>query len=381
MDLCNFYKNIKPIKHFTDISNSKFYTRVPKEWYVIVTDVTQSTKAIEDGKYKEVNMVGALTIISILNINKTLELPFVFGGDGAFVLIPPSLYNDSKQALLAIQKIAKEAYELNLRIGVIPVDDIYSKNKELLITKFKISKDYSQAMIKGGGLELGDELLKTTQDYLVKDTIDDSFTVDIEGLECRWEAVKTPKDETLSILIKATDETYYKDILNNLDTILGNTEKRHPIVKENTKLSFDNKILNKEASIFTQNKFLKLLLIYKLKLLNYLGDFLMHFKIGKWGEYKDRILSTTDTEKFDDMLRMVISTDFSQTTKLKEYLEEEYQKGNLTYGIHQSDSSLMTCLIFERHGRHIHFVDANNGGYAMAAKELKKRAFNPEQHF
>ncbi len=375
MDTSDFYANIKEIKSFKDISTSSFYKHMSKDWYVIATDVAGSTKAIEQGKYKEVNMVGALTIISILNINKKVDLPFVFGGDGAFVLIPPLLLEDSKQALLAVQKISMDAYGLNLRIGIIPIKDIYDNDKEMLITKFKISKDYAQAMIRGGGLEFCDVLLKESDKYEIKDKIDENFQVDIEGLECRWEAIKSPKDETLSILIKAKDETYYKHILEELDTILGTVQIRHPITKKNTKLSFNDKILAKEASLSTQNNILKKLVIYKLKLLNYLGKFLMEFSIGQWGGYKDRILSTTDTEKFDDMLRMVVSTNYTQTKKLEEYLEEEYEKKNLLYGIHKSDSSLMTCLIFERHGKHIHFVDASNGGYAMAAKGFKKQSF------
>lgn len=102
----------------------------------------------------------------------------------------------------------------------------------------------------------------------------------------------------------------------------------------------------------------------------------MRYSIGKWGQYKNIILKTTDTEKFDDMLRMVISTKRNQTKELEKYLEEEYQNKNLVYGIHKSDSALMTCLIFQRHGKHIHFIDSSNGGYALAAKELKNRLKN-----
>ena len=102
----------------------------------------------------------------------------------------------------------------------------------------------------------------------------------------------------------------------------------------------------------------------------------MRYSIGKWGQYKNIILKTTDTEKFDDMLRMVISTKRNQTKELEKYLEEEYQNKNLVYGIHKSDSALMTCLIFQRHGKHIHYIDSSNGGYALAAKELKNRLKN-----
>jgi hypothetical protein len=33
----------------------------------------------------------------------------------------------------------------------------------------------------------------------------------------------------------------------------------------------------------------------------------------------------------------------------------------------------MTCLVFERGGQQVHFVDGADGGYALAAKDMKQR--------
>ena len=369
----DFYLNLKELDSLNSISNNEFYKKAPNDWFVLISDVVKSTKAIESGKYKEVNMIGALTIISILNINKSLDIPFIFGGDGSFLLIPKSIYKDSIQALLAIKKIAKESYSLDLRVAVICIEEIYQNNKQILVAKYKVSKDYIQALVKGGGLELADELIKSSSKYLIEDKIEKDFKLDISGLECRWKAIDTPKDENLSILIKAYDENHYEKILKDLDKILGNNRFRHPIISKNLKLSFDNKNLNTESSIYAKNIFTRFFINLKLKLINALGAFLMKNKISLWGEYKQRIIQTSDTEKFDDVLRMIVATNFSQTKELEEYLENEFLKKTLVYGIHKSDSSLMTCLIFQRHGKHIHFVDGSNGGYASAAKELKNR--------
>ena len=368
----DFYLKLKKMNSLYSIANDKFYENVPEDWFVVVSDVIGSTKAIEEGKYKEVNMVGALSIISILNIAKNLDIPFVFGGDGSFLLIPKSLYKDSAQALLAVKKISMDSYSLNLRIGIISVSEIYKRNKKLLITKYKVSKDYTQALIKGGGLELCDELLKSSDNYLVKEKVDKNFELDISGLECRWKAIKTPKEENLSIIIRAFDEKHYEKILKDLDVILGNNTLRHPIINENLKLSFKNKELNVEASLYSKNIIMRFLISTKFKLINALGAYLIKKKVSLWGEYKDRIISTADTEKFDDILRMVVATDFLQTIELEKYLENEFINKNLQYGLHKSDSSLMTCIIFQRHGKHIHFVDGSNGGYASASKNLKE---------
>ena len=36
----------------------------------------------------------------------------------------------------------------------------------------------------------------------------------------------------------------------------------------------------------------------------------------------------------------------------------------------------MTCLVFDRNGHHLHFVDGADGGYALAATEFKARMHN-----
>ncbi|MDF1875897.1 DUF3095 domain-containing protein [Sulfurimonas sp. SAG-AH-194-I05] len=368
-----FYSKLDTIDDFKEISNPAIYRQVPQEWYLVVTDVAGSTKAIESGQYKQVNMLGALTIISILNLNKNIELPFVFGGDGAFLLIPPSLLSACEQALLHLKKLALETYELSLRIGIVPIETIYKNDKNVSIAKFMVSKNYAQAVIKGGGLDFGDTLLKTSSKADIKATFDTNFTLDIDGLECRWESIPSPKDETISLLIKCDEESYYKNVLEHLDIILGNNTKRHPIISDNLNLSYDKKTLAIEGSLHGKSSFSKSLIIFKYKCINLLGDLLMKLKIGAWGNYKENIVATTDTEKFDDMLRMVLSLKYKQIENLEIYLEREYQEKNLVYGIHKADSALMTCLVFQRHGRQIHFVDSSDGGYAVAAKMLKQK--------
>jgi hypothetical protein len=373
MDTTDFYKKLEPISDFGCIFDSNYYQNVPSSWYIALTDVKNSTKAIENGKYKDVNIVGALAIISILNIDPSLDIPFVFGGDGAFILIPPILIDDTKQSLLSIQKLAKEAYSLDLRVGIVNVADIYKAEKSIKITKYKVSKEYSQAIIRGGGLEYADELLKIDNSIYIKDTLRDGYSANIEGLVCRWNSIDSPKDETLSLLIKAKDENRYEEILKKLDTILGDKANRAPIIQQNMTLSFKDDILDKQASLKSQNRFIKKILITWYKFMSFMGNFMMDSIVPYWKNYKKNMILSTDTEKFDDMLRMVVSTTYTETKELEEYLENLYKKGDIVYGIHKSNSSIITCFIYEKVGKHTHFVDASNGGYAKAAQMMKEK--------
>jgi hypothetical protein len=96
----------------------------------------------------------------------------------------------------------------------------------------------------------------------------------------------------------------------------------------------------------------------------------------EWGSYKTIVSDATDYEKFDDVLRMVITGNADQRKQLILYLDLLYQKGIVVYGMHVTDRALMTCLVFERNGRQVHFVDGADGGYAVAAKAMKARMQN-----
>jgi hypothetical protein len=41
------------------------------------------------------------------------------------------------------------------------------------------------------------------------------------------------------------------------------------------------------------------------------------------------------------------------------------------FGVHAAEAALMTCIITDLQANHVHFVDGANGGYALAAKQMK----------
>ena len=86
--------------------------------------------------------------------------------------------------------------------------------------------------------------------------------------------------------------------------------------------------------------------------------------------YVRDMAESSDFRKFDDMLRMVRDCSPEQRQKIRAYLQGLHQQGKIIYGMHSSSHSLMTCYVASL-SDHVHFVDGSDGGYAMAAKELK----------
>lgn len=387
-----FYTDLPTIDDFLDVTDPINFHSVPDDWYVVITDIIGSTKAIESGRYKDVNLLGASSIVAVLNIAVKLEIPFVFGGDGASILIPPSLFLQTKLALLATSRLARKSFDMDLRVGAVPVAEVIAANYDVKVAKLKISDNYYQAAFTGDGLEYATELIKnpaTAYRYIYRDT-GEQAEADFSGLECRWQEIPSKNGETVSLIVRATSgnptmyNNIYRTLILRIRSIYGNEKSANPITEENLKLAFDYKRLKSETLLKTKSSNFWSISSYFCKILleNYLGWLLMTFKIkwpdGDWGKYKKLAIAATDYKKFDDMLRMIIDGNFIQRKRLKDFLEKNYQQGKLVYGLHTSDCSLMTCLVFERHGRQVHFVDGGNGGYASAAKAMKQRIKNKQ---
>ena len=97
-------------------------------------------------------------------------------------------------------------------------------------------------------------------------------------------------------------------------------------------------------------------------------------KEGRLAEYIPTMRTHADYRKFDDVLRMVLDCSEDQIQKIEHYLEEQHKKERLCYGLYRSSTALMTCYVQKiEPGEHIHFIDGGDGGYAMAAKQLKSQ--------
>ncbi|MEG4025269.1 DUF3095 domain-containing protein [Microcoleus sp. S13C4] len=383
----NFYSELRLVDNFIDITDLGNFVDVPDDWYIIVTDIRGSTKAIEAGRYKEVNLLGASSIVAVLNVAGKTEIPFVFGGDGATLLMGPSLLPAAKIALLATQQMAKTQFDMDLRVGAVSVKVVVAANYPVKIAKFKVSENYSQAVFIGGGLTRATELIKDPAAgniYSIKNN-GSSETADFSGLECRWQDIPSKYGEIVTLLVMVhsdwTQQNHqrYRKILEKIESIYGKEDCLNPINGKNLNLTLNSEKLIKEIQVKAYNAswFDRQIDLSKIQLETALGSLLMNLKVKTeeldWGVYKDIAIAATDYRKFDDMLRMVISGNGWQRKKLTAYLENNYREGKLVYGLHVADRALMTCLVFERNGRQVHFVDGADGGYTLAAKDMKQR--------
>ena len=149
MNSLEFYTNIDPVKDFSDVMNASHYHACPRDWLMILTDIKGSIKAIEEGRQKDVNLVGASAIAAVQNVIGSRAIPFTFGGDGATFVVPPEFEIQLKEELLRLKNHSQENYNLELRICLIQVGDLVQKNTKVLIGKYAVADQNCIALFLG----------------------------------------------------------------------------------------------------------------------------------------------------------------------------------------------------------------------------------------
>lgn len=385
MSANGFFTRIEAFDDFAEIANIDNYQTAPDDWHVVISDVEGSTRAIAEGRYKEVNMIGAACINAVLNITDSGEIPYVFGGDGATMLVPAHRLADCEQALLAVRRLAESDFTLSLRVGVVPVASIHAQTSaRVRVGKFRLSPGNELATFSGGGIERAERWIKSNPDYLVHPTADDG-PPDLNGLSCRWEPLASRHGVMLSLLLQAaadTDElaraTLYRALIGDIERITGNPQNGgKPIADANMKFRWPPRGLRAEikATAGKRNRFRFGLHLYLNSLIQWGLD---RFDLSAGGyrgrRYRVELRSNTDYRRFDDTLRILLDCSLAQADEIENLLATRARENGLVYGVHRSDSALMTCLVFNlERGQHIHFVDGSDGGFTNAAKILKTK--------
>lgn len=370
----NFYQNLRPFTDFKYFMEKDKYQKVPDSWWVFITDIKGSTLAVKEGKYRDVNMVGALGITAVLNATK-ISLPFVFGGDGGTILVPSELKEIAQDALEKCIYIAKNNYKLELRVGAVSVKEIFSLGGSLEVAKYELSFKNYIAQIRGGGLTIAEKLVKSQNSpYLLKEKVGNP---NLDGLTCRWAPVNNTKGTILTLLIHLQDLDYveYENVVYHIESILKRKLKEASPVREHKLRASWPPPMHLEAKTKAGNYFFNYFKVFFTNILVYaFAKFNMKTKTFSMEKYKKEMEMNSDYKKFDDTLRMVIDCSKEESAAITKMLKARQSLSPLVFGYHNSTQAVMTCLVFSsEQNEHFHFIDGSHGGYTQAAVEFKKQ--------
>ncbi|TXD46032.1 DUF3095 family protein [Polaribacter sp. IC073] len=370
-------KSNKTLVHL--LADESGFSEIPNTWHVVVVDIKNSTKAINEGKHQQVNLTATGAIISVLNTirkeKKNIEIPYFFGGDGATFIIPTLLLKKVTLVLENYSLHIKRNVNLTLRVGHVSIQDLVDQKANLKIVKHQLTEQLAIPIVLGNGLKKAEEIIKSTFIEIDSDGFKEHL-LNLEGMECRWKEINPTqnKKKVICLLLDAVKETDQKDvyraILTKMDAIFGTFNKRQPIKSNNLKLNFSISKIWKEMKISIANKSF----LYLLK--NWIATL-----VGKWyfnmsengKQYLHQIGQLSHTFMLDGMINTIFTAEQSKINLFVAYLNQLEKENKIIYGIHVTHASIMSCYVLDRKTKHAHFVDGTEGGYTSAAKMFKTK--------
>ena len=365
---------------FEDVANLTRYRPLPDGWALAVADVVSSTEAIAQGKYKSVNMAGASVITAVLNALGDADYPFVFGGDGAVVAVPPAGIAAAAEALAAVARWIEDDLGLKMRTALVPLAEIRAAGLDVRIARFQASADMTFAMFAGGGSAWAEAQMKQGRFAIPMAPV--GSRADLTGLSCRWNPVASRNGQIVSIIAvpKATASpdafrTLVADVVAvaNKAGGLGNPlPPEGPVphlslggvgTETNARAPRGKRLL---ARIKVVVSITMTVLLYRTNLT--LGGFNAR-------DYVRQMTRNTDFRKFDDGLKMTLDINTTGLDEIEALLEAAAAAGICQFGLHKQDQALVTCIVPSlRAHDHMHFIDGAAGGYAQAASRMKAKA-------
>jgi hypothetical protein len=370
-----FYRALEPFDSFDDVMQRERYRPLPDDWIIAVTDVSHSTEAIEQGRYREVNTAGAAVLAAVSNALPDLQVPFTFGGDGASFAVPGTYSPIIKDTLAKTAAWAEDALGLTLRTAVIPIADIRAQHLDVLVARFAPSPNVTYAMFAGGGLAWAERKLKEGEYTVPRAHM--GVTADLTGLSCQFAPISTKHGVILSLIVVPRDDpTSFGELIQELlHTLRSDGQSLHPLPAEGPfpawtgdRLDHAIKTGSRKIPFATWTaKCLRAILAWVYTLLG--------IPIGGFHEarFRRELVENTDFRKFDDGLRMTVDCSSELADSIDQRLDEAQRRGVCFFGTHRQSAANLTCFVpSPTRANHVHFVDGAAGGYAFAAANLKR---------
>lgn len=253
----------------------------------------------------------------------------------------------------------------------------------MTVARYEAAPGIVFAMFRGGGVGFLDRAIKGKEPGVPPSAVGISAekgTPDLSGLSCRFEPITSRGGCTVSLVVVIEGEGEdYRPVLAKIVEIAG--EDLRPTSLEALAASFTRTWLPSSRNVGLELDALNLAgwwrrLRFRLAVAPGWLAAQLSLRLGTAGfrrELEEKVRNS-DFAKADDALQMVIDCTPDQLARIESYLAELEVAGILSFGLHVSDSALMTCLVDSADGDwHVHFIDGAGGGYTQAAKAMKDK--------
>ena len=377
-----FFAALPLLERESDVFDPAGYRLAPDDWALAVTDIVGSTAAIAQGRHKTVNFVAAMAIGALKNLCAPEPIPFLFGGDGAVVMVPPSHVDAARRELARVRGLAAREFGLQLRVGIAPVGVLRRLGSEVRVGRYEPSPGNHFGVFLGGGVGTleaavrgrGDATLIETA--AIAESLDDGTSPDLAGLSCRWDELRSQRGKMLTLIVQGARDPHA--IHTAVTQLAAPGTNARPVRLDTLVTRWPPKGLMLEAHARRRGGSLALAVL-RVLYDSFIGWVLLASGRSAGGfdpvRYRRETVGNTDFCKHDDTLCFVVDCPQEAIGPIRDCIERCAAEQPLRYGIHVSDTALMTCIVTSAsQSLHVHFVDGGGGGYTSAATQMKAMA-------
>ncbi len=155
------YADVPRLTRFADVLDETRYVPVPDTWWIALCDVVMSTRAIEDERYRSVNIAGCRPDNGRqerpswrrpgFRLSAVTVRPFSFR---------PKIATTVATVLSETATWVREAHALDLRVALIRFSAVREAGRDLRIARYAASAHVDYAMFSGGGVAYADSAMK-----------------------------------------------------------------------------------------------------------------------------------------------------------------------------------------------------------------------------
>jgi Protein of unknown function (DUF3095) len=354
-----FFADLPKVMKEAAALDAAIYEPAPDDWYLIATDVRNSTGAVASGQHKTVNFVAASSIAAIKNACAPTPVPFLFGGDGATIMVPSGFGDEARRILARLRGLIKRQFELDLVVGCLRVADIRAAGHDVRVGRYEPTEGNHFGVFIGGGVSLLEKSIKGRGDANLQHlsdvplALDDGVDVDLSGLSCRWDQLESANGRMLSVIVLGDDATLQQAYADVMRLAAPGADPR-PVSQETLRLrwpppgyALEARARHRRGPLWMAKAYVLAETLVAQVIIN--GG----WTVGQFDakRYRSEIVSNTDFCRYDDGLFFVIDCATAAIPAIASYLAAKKDSGALRFGIHASES----------------------GGYTRAAELLKGR--------
>ncbi len=340
--------------------------------------------------------------MALAHLFGTLSVPYVFGGDGMVFLLPPQAKADARDVLARAVRDVENNLRLQMRAALIPLSSLCREDEVgggmkpgntagrpscLAVSKLRVSPTYDQAVFHGEAINRAEFALKKSYAdaafarwHIPRAT--DNVSGNYQGFTCRWQDIPSARGNTIALVVRPRRDTPVRSILAGIEGVFREQESVHPLSVEKMRPGGKTSNYAMAAKLNAGRRFHRIRYVIN-RIVERVAITATRFftradiplKVGLYqmNRIREQSREASDYRKFDGSFKMIFSTTDEELDALENLLSRLTEEGKIFYGLHRTYAAHMTCLAHLPSGDDVHFVDATEGGYAVAARRMKEQ--------